>query len=148
MKKQIIFIIIAILASITCLVIGYTNGVNTNNYTTFTYSQLNGEIEKLKEEKLKLETSVDKLREEKGYSKYLITLRIEQTHFTLDLTEHIKDKMNEIEFDITVDKDYYDSVSVGSVISNDFRVGSLILRGTFGNWRVSVSDKQVVTGEE
>ena len=122
MKKQTIFIIIAILVSITCSVIGYTNGVNTNNYTTFTYSQLNEEIEKLKEEKLKLETSVDKLREEKGYSKYLITLRIEQTHFTLDLSEHLKDKMNEIEFDITVDKDYYDSVSIGSVISNDFRI--------------------------
>lgn len=148
MKKQTIFIIIAILVSITCSVIGYTNGVNTNNYTTFTYSQLNEEIEKLKEEKLKLETSVDKLREEKGYSKYLITLRIEQTHFTLDLSEHLKDKMNEIEFDITVDKDYYDSVSVGSVISNDFRVGSLILRGTFGNWRVSVVDKQIVMEEE
>ena len=148
MKKQTIFIIIAILVSITCSVIGYTNGVNTNNYTTFTYSQLNEEIEKLKEEKLKLETSVDKLREEKGYSKYLITLRIEQTHFTLDLSEHLKDKMNEIEFDITVDKDYYDSVSIGSVISNDFRVGSLILRGSFGNWKVSVVDKQIVTEEE
>ena len=148
MKKQIIFIAIAILACITCSVVGYTNGINTNNYTTFTYSQLNEEIEKLKEEKSKLESFVDKLKEEKGHSKYLITLKIEQTHFTLDLTEHLKDKINEIEFDIAVDKDYYDSVSVGSVISNDFRVGSLILRGSFGNWRVTVVDKQIVTEEE
>lgn len=74
---------------------------------------------------------------------YVVTLKIKQTHFTLNIGEHIKDAMNEITLEIPVDKAYFDSVSVGDVINKEFRVGSLIMHGSFGNWKVSVENKEV-----
>lgn len=80
---------------------------------------------------------------ENGNEKYVITFIIKQSHFTLDVGEHIKDAMNKITIEIPVDKDYYDSVSVGDVINNEFRVGSLIMRGSFGNWKITVDKKEI-----
>lgn len=75
--------------------------------------------------------------------KYVVTFRIKQSHFTLDIGEHIKDSMNEITIEIPVDKEYYDSVSVGDTVNDDFRVGSLIMHGSFGNWKVTVDKKEI-----
>jgi hypothetical protein len=75
--------------------------------------------------------------------KYVLGIRLEQSHFTLDLTEHAKDAMNAIEFEIPVDKDYYNSVSVGEEIVDDFRVGSFIFNGSLGDWEMTVEHKHV-----
>jgi hypothetical protein len=76
--------------------------------------------------------------------KYLLKIRLKQTHYTLDIGEHIKDGMNSVEFEIPVDKEYYNSVSRGCDIVDNFRVGSLILNGSFGSWDMSVADKKIV----
>ena len=73
----------------------------------------------------------------------MVTFRIKQSHFTLDIGEHLKDSMNEITFEVPVAKEYYDSVSVGNVINDDFRMGSFIMHGSFGNWKVTVDKKEV-----
>jgi hypothetical protein len=75
--------------------------------------------------------------------KYVLGIRLEQSHFTLDITEHAKDAMNAIEFEIPVDKDYYNSVSVGEEIVDDFRVGSFIFNGSLGDWEMTVEHKRV-----
>ena len=72
-----------------------------------------------------------------------MTLEIKQTHYTLDLEQHLKDEMNEITIQIPVDKEYYDSVSVGTVIDDSFRMGSMIMKGSFGKWKVTVKDKSI-----
>lgn len=77
-------------------------------------------------------------------SKYVVTFKLSQSHFTLDIGEHLKDKMNEVEIEIPVDKEYYDNISIGTVINNEFRMGSLIFHGSFGNWKVTVTNKQIV----
>ena len=40
---------------------------------------------------------------------YIVKIKIHQTTYTLDLEEHIKNKINDIEFEIPVDKSYYDN---------------------------------------
>lgn len=105
--------------------------------------QLRAEIAALKEEKASINSEISKAKEENGTAVYVVTFRIKQSHFTLDIGEHIKDSMNEITFEVAVDKEYYDSVSVGETINNDFRVGSLIMHGSFGNWKVTVDNKEV-----
>ena len=75
--------------------------------------------------------------------KYVLGIKLEQSHFTLDITEHAKDAMNAIEFEIPVDKDYYNSVSVGEEIVDDFRVGSFIFNGSLGDWEMTVEHKHV-----
>lgn len=83
---------------------------------------------------------------EPGETKYFVTINISQSHFTLDLGQHLKDAMNDINIEIMVDKDYYDSFEVGDSINDDFRWGSFITSGSLGNWDITISDKREVTG--
>ena len=76
--------------------------------------------------------------------KYIITFKLRQSHVTFDIDEHLKDMLNEITFDMPVDEDYYNKVKVGDDIVDDFRMGSLIMYGSFGSWDMSVDDKKVV----
>ena len=110
----------------------------------------NEEITKLESEIAQLEAERDQLNEEilntkidNGLAKYVITFNIKQTHFTLDIGEHLKDAMNDISIEIPVDKEYYDSVEVGDTIDDSFRVGSFIWKGSFGNWKVTVESKNI-----
>lgn len=105
--------------------------------------ELRQEIEALNEEKIYLQNEVINTKVEKGIEKYVVTFCVKQTHFTLDIGEHIKDAMNEITFEVAVDKDYYDAVSIGQTINDDFRFGSLIMHGSFGNWSIKVSNKEI-----
>ena len=110
----------------------------------------NEDVAKLEDEIVQLETERDRLNEEilntkidNGLAKYVITFNIKQTHFTLDIGEHLKDTMNDISIEIPVDKEYYDSVEVGDTIDDSFRVGSFIWKGSFGNWEVTVESKDI-----
>jgi hypothetical protein len=71
-------------------------------------------------------------------------VRLKQSHFTLDIGEHIKDEINAIEFDLPVDKEFYDHCSVGTELVDDFRYGSFIMNGSFGKWDMHVVDKKVI----
>ena len=110
----------------------------------------NEDIAKIESEIVQLEAERDRLNEEilntkidNGLAKYVITFNIKQSHFSLDLGEHLKDAMNDISIEIPVDKEYYDSVEVGDVIDDSFRMGSFIWKGSFGNWKVTVESKDI-----
>ena len=110
----------------------------------------NEDVAKLKSEIAQLEAERDRLNEEildtkidNNLAKYVIAFNIKQTHFTLDIGEHLKDAMNDISIEIPVDKEYYDSVEVGDTIDDSFRVGSFIWKGSFGNWKVTVESKDI-----
>lgn len=83
-----------------------------------------------------------------GEEKYLVTFELKQSHFTLDLDEHVKDAMNKLELQIPVDRDYYYSIEVGDKIVDDFRWGSLVVRSSLGKWKITVKDKEVVYPED
>ena len=113
-------------------------------------TKLQEEIVQLKNTKNELETSISKLQEKEtsekirvGEERYFVVLKIEQTHFTLDLGEHLKDSMNALEIPFPVDKEFYDSVEKGSIIDDSFRNGSFWIKGSIGNWEISVIDKYI-----
>lgn len=115
-----------------------------------TEAGLNEDVAKLEFEISQLEAERDRLNEEildtkidNGLAKYVITFNIKQTHFTLDIGEHLKDSMNDISIEIPVDKEYYDNVEVGDTIDDSFRIGSFIWKGSFGNWKVTVESKDI-----
>ena len=110
----------------------------------------NEDVAKLESEIVQLEAERDRLNEEildakidNNLAKYVIAFNIKQTHFTLDIGEHLKDAMNDISIEIPVDKEYYDSVEVGDTIDDSFRVGSFIWKGSFGNWKVTIESKDI-----
>ena len=102
---------------------------------------LETEIATLETERDTLVNEISDIKIENGTAKYIVTFNIKQSHFTLDIGQHLKDEMNDISIQIPVDKEYYDNVEVGDVIADDFRMGSLIFKGSFGNWDITVEDK-------
>lgn len=74
---------------------------------------------------------------------YILKLRLKQSHISLDLGKHLKDEMNAIEFEIPVDEEFYNSVSVGTNIVDNFRFGSLIMDSSFGSWKMRVINKRI-----
>lgn len=137
MKKLLSFVMVI-------LVIFMLSGCAENDeYLAQRCEELREEISVLQEQKATIENEIINDKVENGTAKYIITFRIKQTHITLDIGEHIKDSMNEIKIEIPVDKEYYDSLSVGDTINDDFRIGSLIMHGSFGSWDVTVDNKEI-----
>lgn len=89
-------------------------------------------------------TIEDKKKVASGDAKYIMKINISQSHFSLSVSEHLKDEMNDIDIYIEVSEEYYNKYNVGDTIADDFRVGSMIFKGSFGNWKVKVSDKQIL----
>ena len=118
-------------------------GCSDNSYLEQEKERLSEEIQILENQKAEIEAETVSIKEEKGIAKYIITFRVKQSHMPLDFKNNIKDAMNAVTFDVSVDKEYYDSISVGDTINDDFRVGSLILKGSVGNWEITVDDKQI-----
>ena len=97
-----------------------------------------------------LQTDVDRLQEvrdgliQKDEITYVIELEISQSHFSLDLEEHMKDCMNTITIPIQVSEEYYYSVEIGDILDDEFRIGSYVFKGSIGSWQVKVVDKKIV----
>lgn len=102
---------------------------------------LKSEISELESIKAILENSVIEEKERLEIAEYLITIEIKQSHFSLDIGDHLKDEMNKAEIQIPVSKEFYEEIKVGEVLNNDFRTGSLIAKGSVGRWEISVIDK-------
>lgn len=110
-------------------------------------SQLQSEIETLQEEVDNLQKIRDGLIQKDDVI-YVLELEISQSHFSLDLEEHLKDSMNKITIPIQVSEEYYYSIEEGDTLSNEFRVGSFIFKGSIGSWDVKVINKQTIITTE
>lgn len=74
---------------------------------------------------------------------YIVTINIAQEHPVWDMENNIKDSMNDVDIDIPVNKEFYDSVEVGTVLNDSFRTGSFIISGSIGSWNIKVTDKKI-----
>lgn len=104
--------------------------------------QYYNEVERLKSEVSDLEKKMSILKSGES-PKYILKLRLKQSRVSLDLFEHAKDAMNSIEFEIPVDKEFYNQVSVGDEIIDNFRAGSFIINGSFGSWDMKIKGKEI-----
>lgn len=107
-------------------------------------AELQSEIELLQQEKESLENEIVDIKVEKGTAVYVVTLSIKQKHHSFDISEHLKDEMNEIFLSIPVTEEYYNSVEVGDSLSEEFRAGSFLFKGSFGSWKITIEEKQIV----
>lgn len=139
-----------------CAIVVITLGFTACNPTTS--GDVSGEtvsaeqaMEELWNENQKLKEELESYRQVNGTSNnnitYLVTLKIKQVHYTLDITEHIKDGLNDIEITIPVDKQFYEEIEEGDTLNDDFRWGSLLSKGSFGKWKVTVKEKSIQLAE-
>ena len=136
MKKYIIALIVIIAVTLS-------GCSETETVTNEDIAKIESEIAQLEAERDRLNEEILNTKIDNGLAKYVITFNIKQSHFSLDLGEHLKDAMNDISIEIPVDKEYYDSVEVGDVIDDSFRMGSFIWKGSVGNWKVTVESKDI-----
>ena len=143
MKKK--FIIFMMVLTICASLIGCTSKEESLNNNIIELEtkivELQTEVSALEAERDSLKNEITDIKIENGTAKYIVTFNIKQSHFTLDISQHLKDAMNDISIQIPVDKEYYDSVEVGDTIADDFRMGSFIFKGSFGNWDITIEDK-------
>ena len=156
MKKYIL-----IIAIIVNIVLAISLGIKNSQYKILSEDDKKyiAKIEELKNKQYEVENQIytkqselieveKKIEENKkianGSAKYIMKINIAQSHFTLDLGEHLKDSMNDIDLYIEVSEEYYNKYNVGDTIADDFRIGSLIFKGSFGNWKIKVTEKQIV----
>ena len=99
------------------------------------------ELERLRKENTDLKAQLDLLNAAKK-PKYILKLKLKQASFSLSVKKHIRNAINAIEFEIPVDKDFYESVSEGTELVDKFRFGSFILYGSFGDWEMTVKGKE------
>lgn len=100
------------------------------------------ELERLQKENTDLKAQLQLLNQAKK-PKYILKIRLKQASLSLSIKKHIRNAMNAVDFEIPVDKDFYDSVSEGTEIVDNFRFGSLVLYGTFGDWEMTVKGKEI-----
>ena len=106
----------------------------------------NPEVKQLKKENALLVEQLNAFKAGGGSAKapkYILKLRLKQAHFSLSIRKHIKDAVNAVDFEMPVDKEFYDSVSEGTEIIDKFRFGSFVLGGSFGDWKMTVKGKEV-----
>lgn len=106
---------------------------NINNRLKQQYDVLNNQINRNK-------FALDVLK-----NIYIVKIKIHQTTYTLDIGEHIKNKINDIEFEIPVDKSYYDRCVVGQKVSDPgLKIGSLVFNGDFSKLKITIIGKRTV----
>lgn len=155
--KEVILIILIILN----IVIGIILGIKNSEYKTLSEDDKKyiETIKQLKQEQSNLNTQISNKNNElvninqqiiqqnkvlDGTAKYIMKIKISQSHLTLSISEHLKDAMNDIDIYIEVSKEFYNRYNVGDTIADDFRVGSMIFKGSFGNWDIKVAEKNIV----
>ena len=140
MRKRILVLLVALLMVLS-------TGCASNEAKVDRLSEevvkLEAEVNGLKRQKEELEAEIIEVKKEHGTARFIVKFKAKQVHYTLDLDTYLKDSMNELEFEVPVDEDYYNSVEVGTVISDDFLTGMLLVRGTFGSWEVKVVKKEI-----
>lgn len=141
MNKKLISILLICLIFLTSCGNGNLKAERENLETEI--SELEEDIRTLQSEKNSIEKLIQDLREENDIPKYIVTFEIGQQHVTLDLGDLLKDEINKTELEVMVSKEYYDAVDIGTVVNDDFRVGSLALKGSFGSWNIEVIDKRI-----
>lgn len=102
------------------------------------------EIQSINNKQNTLDSSIAYLENlRSGNVRYIIRVKCKQSRFSLDLTAHAKDAMNAFEFELPVDAEFYKQVGIGTKIAEDFRAGSLILRGSFSDMEITVVGKRI-----
>ena len=154
MKKQ-FFILLTLCSTlmISCC------GTSQSKTTTISYE----ELEEIKTEHIQIEEKVitleslaqsvsdeNKLLKKKlliyesgNTPTYTVTFKLKQSRVSLDLNKHAKDALNTIKFNMAVSEEFYNSVSIGTNVINNFRAGSFIVNGDLGHWKMRVIDKNI-----
>lgn len=156
-KKISVFLTVLVLilfTTVICFRIVYEQKYTQEEYAELkqNYEIYENNLNYLKQEIKKGEEDIASLHEKrnellaeidfaKGKTVYFIKVEMSKTSYTLSISQHVSDAMNAVELEIPVDKDFYDSVTVGQSLSESFNSGSFLLKGKFSSHNVKIISK-------
>lgn len=109
--------------------------------------ELEKDILQMSPKRDKLQLELIRLQKHKQYINtiHILKIKIHQTTYTLSITEHIKNKINDIEFEIPVDKDLYDNIQINQELTNsEFKMGSLLRDLDLSKLKITVIGKRKI----
>ena len=77
-----------------------------------------------------------------GEVRYMCELEISQSTLTLDIWQHVKDSANSFSISLPVDKQFYESITIGETLASNHK--SFLINGSFKSVNVVVKDKRVI----
>jgi len=157
MKRLFIFLCIVAFMGCVFAMMGCTTEEGLNNRIQVLKEQrdtLSSEVRTLESTKNNLVTSIVELKQDESVLKayangetvlYLVKFKLKQSHVSLNIGKHIKDAANAVEFEWPVSKTFYEKVSVGDNVLEEFRGGSFLVEGSIGSWNITVLGKRTST---
>lgn len=76
--------------------------------------------------------------------RYVFKLHVQAEHSNFNLEDDAKDVLNAYDFEIPVDKSFFESCHEGDKLVQNNRQGSLLLHGSFGNDVITVKEKRII----
>jgi hypothetical protein len=89
--------------------------------------------------------STNQPAEKQGAEAYYVDVRLRQSHFTLDIGEHIKDAANAVDFALPTAKSRYAQLHAGDNLVDQFRAASFWISGSLGDTKLTVKDLPAVS---
>ncbi len=115
-------------------------------------ASLQSEVQNAINQKATLTTQLSTLNQDVNVKKaisegkrpiYILEVNLRQVSYSLSIRKQFRDAVNSTDFELPVDQDFYSSLNIGDDIQDNFRVGSLIFKGSFGSWRIKVNGKRI-----
>lgn len=75
--------------------------------------------------------------------RYFVTLEFKKSSFSLSISKHVSNAMNAFQMQIPTDKEFYDACNINQEIESNFNQGSLLLKGEFSSYKITVVNKEV-----
>ena len=77
-----------------------------------------------------------------GEIRYILKVRLSQSHLSLDPMVHAKDAMNAVDFELVTDRASFQAAQEGQALMESFRGGSALINGSWGDWKIIVTGKR------
>lgn len=77
-----------------------------------------------------------------GEIRYILKVRLSQSHLSLDPLVHAKDALNAVDFELVTDRTSFHAANPGQALLESFRGGSALLNGSWGDWEITVIGKR------
>lgn len=79
-----------------------------------------------------------------GEARLMLKLECRKRVVSMDINKHLENAGNRLTFWVAVDRPMWASSLPGTVLGDDFQVGSFLMRGELGKWTVTVVERKVV----
>lgn len=76
--------------------------------------------------------------------KYLITIKVKQSSFTLDIGEYIKNSWDAFEITLETSREFYNGVKIGEKLNRKFKAGSFWINGDIEHLEMTIKNKKIV----